>query len=302
MKTFQLSAMLTLVALNSACGGGSGVTSSATSGPWEVAIAGDMAYRAGTTAAASAAEKTAQLVERLKLKTLSLQVLTTGDNVYSVGSEKEFNECYSPTWGRLKSYTLPAPGNHDYGTPNASAYYDYFGAAAGPDRRGYYRIDRSGWTLFSLNSNIAADETSPQYIWLKAELAKVEPCLAVIWHHPRFTSAARGNNLMMDKIWTLLQANKADVVFQGHEHHYERFAAMSSANIPTNDGIRSFVVGTGGAPLSDFASQATGSEKQVKSFGVMTATLSATGKLDYKFIDTNDAVRDSGSVTCKAKS
>ena len=41
----------------------------------------------------------------------------------------------------------------------------------------------------------------------------------------------------MAALWRALAA-RADVVLAGHDHHYERFAPI--------DGIRSFVVGTGG--------------------------------------------------------
>ena len=54
-------------------------------------------------------------------------VLTLGDNAYPDGSAQDFAECYEPTWGRFKDRTLPSPGNHEYETGGASAYFDYFG-------------------------------------------------------------------------------------------------------------------------------------------------------------------------------
>ena len=52
------------------------------------------------------------------------------------GSPAEFRDCYDPTWGRVKDRTeLPVPGNHDYDTPNAAGYRDYFGQPRDPRRR-----------------------------------------------------------------------------------------------------------------------------------------------------------------------
>jgi hypothetical protein len=62
-------------------------------------------------------------------------VLTLGDNVYPEGTAQDFEECYEPTWGQFKERTRPALGNHEYESGGASAYFDYFGDAAGdPDK------------------------------------------------------------------------------------------------------------------------------------------------------------------------
>src|SRR5688572_17038113 len=58
-------------------------------------------------------------------------VFTTGDNAYEQGTEAQYTNCYHPNWGRHKARTRPAPGNHEYDSPNAAGYYAYFGAAAG---------------------------------------------------------------------------------------------------------------------------------------------------------------------------
>jgi acid phosphatase type 7 len=76
--------------------------------------------------ASSGDEATAALLD-----TISGTVWTAGDNVYDTGTAAEFTNCYEPSWGRHKARTRPTPGNHDYGTPGATGYYGYFGAAAG---------------------------------------------------------------------------------------------------------------------------------------------------------------------------
>src|SRR3954449_437429 len=59
-------------------------------------------------------------------------VLALGDNQYNSGSLSDYNGFYNPSWGRLKSITHPAIGNHEYGGGSGGAgYFDYFGRAAG---------------------------------------------------------------------------------------------------------------------------------------------------------------------------
>lgn len=50
------------------------------------------------------------------LDTIEGTIFTLGDHAYDFGSEKNFRECYEPTWGRHKARTRPTPGNHDYTT------------------------------------------------------------------------------------------------------------------------------------------------------------------------------------------
>ena len=79
-------------------------------------------------------------------------VAAIGDTAAPDGTTSEFERCYAPTWGRFKSRTRPALGNHEYGTGNADAYFAYFGKrAAAPG--GYYSYDLGTWHIVVLNSN-----------------------------------------------------------------------------------------------------------------------------------------------------
>src|SRR5260370_25699183 len=78
-------------------------------------------------------EQTAALVDNI-----SGTILAVGDIAYEHGSAEEFAKCYGPSWGRFKKRTRPAPGNHDYVTPFANGYYDYFGSFRVPPHQGYY--------------------------------------------------------------------------------------------------------------------------------------------------------------------
>ena len=156
-------------------------------------------------------------------------VFTVGDHAYPSGTAKEFRDCYDASWGRHKARTRPAPGNHDYITAKAKAYYDYFGDSAGPDRRGYYSYTLGAWHVVSLNSFIAADRGSPQIEWLRKDLKDNRAtCTLAYWHIPVFSSGPHGSDVRtsahMLEAWRVLYEFGADVVINGHDHDYERFA------------------------------------------------------------------------------
>lgn len=187
---------------------------------------------------------TAKLLDRIP----EGQVFAAGDNAYMQGTPQQFRDCYDPTWGRHKHRTWPVPGNHDYETPGASGYYAYFGAAAGQPGQGYWRQTLGAWTIIGINSNLDAAGMQAQVQWLRNELTiNPTPCTLAIWHHPLFTSGPNGDNRYMLDVWRALYDLNADVVINGHDHLYERFAPQDPDGKPnTARGIRQFTVGTGG--------------------------------------------------------
>jgi hypothetical protein len=234
-------------------------------------------------------------------------VFTLGDNVYDSGTATEYTNCYGPSWGRHKSRTRPSPGNHEYNTTNATGYYGYFGTAAGDPLKGYYSYELGDWHIIVLNSNlscavISCAAGSPQEQWLRADLAaNTKPCTLAYWHHPRFNSgASHGNNTDVAPFWDALYAANADVILNGHEHVYERFAPQSpSATADGARGIRQFTVGTGGRSHYTFGTIQPNSEvRDGNTYGVLKLTLRATG-YDWQFVPVaGGAFTDSGSGTC----
>jgi 3',5'-cyclic AMP phosphodiesterase CpdA len=253
--------------------------------------AGDIAYCGSDGSAA-----TARLLDRI-----DGTVFTLGDNAYEAGSPEQFRECYDPTWGRHKARTRPSPGNHDYATLGAAAYYDYFGANAGPDRRGYYSFELGAWHIVALNSQIDASPESAQAQWLAADLAAhPAACTLAYWHRPVFSSGSvHGNDPHMQTIWDILAQAGADVILTGHDHIYERFAPQTSDGAADPRGIREFVVGTGGASLYGLGSVKPNSEvRGVGTYGVLKLKLHASA-YDWEFIPVEGGdFGDSGSAAC----
>lgn len=228
-------------------------------------------------------------------------VFTTGDNVYPNGTAKEFAECYDPTWGRHKDRTRPTPGNHDYNTKGAVPYFEYFGEAAGKPGKGWYSYTAGEWHIIALNSNIDMGEGSEQLEWLKKELkANDAKCTLAYWHHPLFTSSVRGRITEVVPLWEALEEAGADLILNGHDHHYERFAPQTSAGKRDNaNGIRQFIVGTGGRSLRKQLVGAANSEfRYTGSYGVLRLKLYAE-HYAWEFITTGGKVIDEGIGFCR---
>ncbi len=175
-------------------------------------------------------------------------VLALGDIVYSSGTPYEFANCFDPIWGVLNDRTLPTPGNHEYYTPAAYAYFDYWGAQAGPERRGYYAIRYKNWLMLSLNSEVPANENSPQGSWLAQTLASsAEDCIIAFFHRPAYSLQERKNIGSERELFAKLESAGADIVLNGHNHFYERtYPLNADGRIDPENGILSFIVGTGG--------------------------------------------------------
>ncbi len=235
-------------------------------------------------------------------------VLTLGDNAYPDGSDENFR-CYDKTWGRHKLRTRPAPGNHEYHTPGAAGYFHYFGAAAGNPTQGYYSFDLGSWHIIALNSQCSevggCGKGSPQEQWLRQDLERDRAsCTLAFWHVPRFSSGdEHGNSAEMQDFWNDLYAAGADIVLNGHDHDYERFAPQNPDGVadPAR-GIREFVVGTGGKNQRGFRKPQPSSEVRGNStFGVLQITPHDHG-YDWKFVPVaGSPFTDSGSGVCHSR-
>jgi len=268
------------------------------SGDPVVLAAGDIA-----TCGGSGDEATAQLLDQNPGAT----AITLGDNAYDNGTATEYATCYDPSWGVFRDRTRPAPGNHDYNTAGAAPYYGYFGANAGDPTKGYYSYNLGAWHIVVLNGMCSAvggcGVGSPQETWLKADLAaNPTACTLAYWHFPLFSSGGtHGNNPAYKVFWDDLYAAGAEVVLNGHEHNYERFAPQtSSAVADPARGIREFVVGTGGKNHYGFSStiQPNSEVRNSTAFGVLKLTLDSNS-YSWQFIPVaGQSFTDSGTTAC----
>lgn len=231
-------------------------------------------------------------------------VFTAGDNAYPEGRAQDFQGCYDSTWGPFKDRTRPAPGNHDWLTKGLKGYLDYFGKAAAPDGTPWYSYDLGAWHIVVLDSMCGetggCGKGSAQGRWLAADLAASQArCTLAIWHAPRFSSGDHGNYGGVASFWDALYAADADLVVNGHDHDYERFAPQDpDGHEDRARGIREFVVGTGGAELRPFKQPKPNSElRAAVTHGVLKLVLHRNS-YDWTFIPTVGDFADSGSGPC----
>jgi hypothetical protein len=232
-------------------------------------------------------------------------VFTAGDNAYEDGTARQFRECFDPTWGRFKGRIRPAPGNHDWQTDGAAGYRGYFGdVATNADGRTWYSYELGAWHIIVLDSQCAdvkgCGASSEQGRWLAADLAGSRArCTLAIWHIPRFSSGEHGSDPATKPFWEALVAAGADIVVNGHDHDYERFAPQDANANPRDDGIREFVVGTGGAGLRGFRKDIAPNSLVRSSIahGVLELTLRPSD-YSWQFHSTDGSFSDQGSAIC----
>jgi hypothetical protein len=237
-------------------------------------------------------------------------VLPLGDGAYSNGTLAKYQKSYQPTWGRLDRISHPVPGNHEYiasaESIDAAGYFAYFGASAGNVGAGWYSFDLGRWHLVALNGQCAAvggcGPGSPQERWLRADLAAHarDACVLAYWHEPRFSSGQHGNNVQYAAFWQDLYQAGAELVLNGHDHDYERFAPQTpSGQADPARGLREFVVGTGGASLRLFKQAQPNSEvRGNQSYGLLQLELHPNG-YDWRFVPAaGGSFTDAGSGTC----
>jgi hypothetical protein len=173
-------------------------------------------------------------------------------------------------------------GDHAYERGTASEFAGCYGPTWGRHRgrthptRGNHDIYTSGGAPYTAYFGGVAR-------WYSWDLAG--------WHLIALDSNAPSDARQLQWLRDDLAAH-ADVVLTGHDHDYERFAPI--------DGIRSFVVGTGGRSHYRFT-KAPLAETEVRddtSFGVLELTLHASS-YDWRFVAATGGFADSGSGACR---
>ena len=297
---------------------GAGSEPASAAGDPVIAAAGDIAcdptnpnFNGGAGTSANCRQRS---VSDLLVNAGLAAVLPLGDNQYECGGSQAFVQSYDQSWGRVKAITRPVVGNHEYLTSGgtscdasnagANGYFTYFGSASGTAGKGYYSYEVGSWHIVALNSNCedagGCGPGSPQGQWLTADLAAhPTACTLAYWHIPLFSSGGRAapNSL---PLWQTLYAAGADVILNGHDHVYERFAPQNpSGQRDEGRGIREFVVGTGGANHTPFATVAPNSQvRDAATYGVLRLKLHPTS-YEWQFVpEASGSFGDSGTGPC----
>jgi acid phosphatase type 7 len=219
----------------------------------------------------------------------------------------KFQQSYDPTWGQLKSITRPVVGNHEYLTSGASGYYDYFGTAAGDRTEGYSAFDLgNNWIAIAANTMCSqvggCAAGSPQYNFVKSVLeANAGKHFIVYMHHP-FWSTGKYHNCCdsnLTDLYKLFYQHGVELSLAGHDHNYQRHAPQTPSGRLDPNGIRHFVVGTGGKNVQDVDANKSANNWEFASethHGILKLLL-YSDHYEWAFINDSGIVIDSGSHT-----
>lgn len=233
-------------------------------------------------------------------------VATLGDTAYEDGTTEQLNDCFGGAWGVVKDrIRFAVTGNHDIHTDNGAPLYAYMGSAASRNGKPWFSDSLGAWHVIVLDGNCglfgySCGSGSEQAKWLRADLAaSTARCTIALMHQPRFSSGQHGNDRDVGPLWDALYAANADLVLDGHDHDYERFAPQNPND--TADparGITEIVAGMGGTWLESFKKTAANSLVRISdTYGVLELTLLADS-WSFRFVGVDGAVHDQGSGTC----
>jgi hypothetical protein len=229
-------------------------------------------------------------------------VLTVGDNNYPDGAANtidpnigqyyhDFIFPYTGSYGPGAPFNQfwPALGNHDWNTPGAQPYLDYFTL---PNNERYYEQVIGPVHLFAIDSDPHEPDgitvTSTQALWLQSRLAAAtEPWKVVYMHHPPYSSGINGSTPALQ--WPYREWG-ASAVLAGHDHHYERI-------LDPGTGFPYFVDGSGGTQLYPTIFPIPGSQVRYwLDYGAVRLDATDT-TLRFQFINRANALIDTYTLT-----
>jgi len=245
-------------------------------------VAGDIACSPSNTVDICEDDVTADLVEAQHPTT----VVAAGDLQYENGSLPEFQQAYDKTWGRFKSITKPAVGNHEYRTANAQGFRDYWGKSS--TQKLYGGFERGAWKIYILDSNCTIVSCAAQADYLRRDqAADPHKCVMAVWHHPLYASSVEhSGDAAVRPLWDALYAARADVIVNGHGHVSAIWEKLTPSGVRASNGIKEFESGGGGKnhhTLRAFDSRIDGTKRFNDVSAVLRFDLHATS-YDYRYV------------------
>ena len=246
-----------------------------------------------------------------KLLSIADLILPLGDNQYECGGMAAYQSSFDRSWGVFKARMRPTLGNHEHlvaegptrigtgchATQLPAGFFSYFGSTA---PAGAYSFDVGGWHFATVDSTCDPSGCLAQAKWLRGDLAAHPTlCSLVYYHHPRWSSGEQGNHPQADPFWRVAMAAGVEVILNGHDHDYERFAPMDANGLASSAGMREFVVGTGGRDHTPIDLIQPNSEvRNADTFGVLRLTLHAAS-YTWQFLPiAGQSFTDRGSGSC----
>jgi 3',5'-cyclic AMP phosphodiesterase CpdA len=157
----------------------------------------------------------------------------------------------------------PALGNHENNSP---LYFDNFVL---PNNEQWYAVEKDNLYFIVLDSNSDCSIGSVQYLWLEDDLQNISEDIKfviAIFHHPPFSTGPNTEDEkgLRQSIVPLFEQYGVDIVFNGHDHNYER---------SLYNNIYYIVTGGGGGPLDDQARTSPYSQLFIKTYHFCKSSL-----------------------------
>jgi len=211
-------------------------------------------------------------------------ILHTGDLVYMVGNYETYQRNYFNSYVATMCSVpfFPCPGNHDYDVSNALPYLNIHAlpneGVPIPDRGRYYSFDWGNVHFVSIDAHQSLDRAvnsnGPMLRWLDNDLRSTKQFWRIVYfHYPPYASGQNTNDIQ--SMWVrqyvvpILERHGVQVVFNGHEHSYQRnYAIRKSSVVDQSIGTNYFTSGGGGAFL----------------YNAVQTTLVAFAKPEYHYV------------------
>ena len=178
-------------------------------------------------------------------------ILHTGDVVYPKGDDADYDPKFFTPYRRIIGGVpiFPSLGNHDVETKNGAPYLENFHLPRNnPENTGrYYSFDWGNAHFVALDSELYYDDEGGdpgrQKAWLERDLGETrQPWKFAFFHRPPYSSSEHGSDLVVrEDLEPVLARHGVDLVFNGHDHHYERTVQIR--------GVTYVVTGGGGKDL-----------------------------------------------------
>ena len=264
---------------------------------------------------------TADTIKNIQNKDPEL-VLALGDLSY-----ENTGNCLLDETSSINNKLKIAMGNHEHGeegdpTLLQAQYKNHFGLS-----NTYYSFDYHNVHFIAMDSNLPYTIDSPQYSFVKRDLISTSQNPNIKWiivyfHHPMYTSPSKHpSDILLREIYhPLFDKYGVNLVFQGHNHNYQRSYPLaynnnndnSNVNPSSNPTITSIntntyndptgevyvTAGTAGGNLHDLGSKADFIDTQYKGFGFLNVDISSDGtKLIGTFYANEDgSVKDTFTI------
>lgn len=204
-----------------------------------------------------------RLYRQMATEDVSL-VLANGDLAYDLATHTSVEENYYGVYRDLMARVpfFATLGNHEYytdsGNPSLAGRVTPTVGVPASDWGRYYSFDWGNAHFVALDTNVpleqAAAGTGAMLRWLEEDLRRTRKFWRIaFFHHPGYATGKHQDGIeaarVRDHIVPILEAHGVQLVFNGHEHTYQRTYELRAGSVvpPQSGGIVYITSGGGGA-------------------------------------------------------